>query len=378
MGPAALLAVFKAIGDVAGAVNNIYEFVKNAQEFFADESESNRDRYLKTYAAIIDTRQAVLDASAHILTAVGALDERIFKSTIADKLGDADAAMQAIDSWRRSGSDAQREIALDRSAGATADLLQLAATGVYPVTSLVFSHVQVLSTRLVILAEADPHFARSQVARQPVADGIALIRSCATQLRQGITEANRITTRTWTTSGPFPPHGGPRPVRHFFRISYSNVSGTSSFVNQYGPQEDEPIETDGPLAAAEAARAKGLADDTAAARLAELDDAADRFERMLLQSELRLLTDAVGHTATALEAARYRQARRENGIARAVSQVLPGWDDPADDVDADTAIDVLTGGRTTPGDADLYAKVAQRFGVSSAVQLWLSALERPT
>jgi hypothetical protein len=78
------LIVLKAIGDALGAINNIYQFVKNVQEFFGNPTDENRQRYLAALAAIMQVRGTILQASAEILFAIQALDERLFRQAISE------------------------------------------------------------------------------------------------------------------------------------------------------------------------------------------------------------------------------------------------------------------------------------------------------
>jgi hypothetical protein len=281
--------------------------------------------------------------------------------------------MQAIDNWRRTGSAAQRDLALDRSAGAVADILQLNANGVYPKISLVFSHVQILTARLVILGEADPHFGRSEIARKSVVDGISLIRSCVAELQQGIATANRIKSREWVTSGPFPPGHGPRPTIHHFSIDYSNVSRTSAFNRKY--QSEFEIDTSGPMAAAQAAQAKGVADDTAAARIPELAAAADQFEKTLSLSELQIISAVTGRVMSAIEVARYAQLRRFNTLGDSTRLLLQDWAKAdTDKLNPESAVTLLTGKQPTEADQRLFKEVMDRFGPANTLALWLGRL----
>lgn len=122
--------------------------------------------------------------------------------------------------------------------------------------ALAFSHLQIMSARLVVLAEADPEFSKSAVAKQPIVEGISLLRDCVADLEQGILDANEIEIKKSVRQGPRPPEG-PRPQLYTTEISYSNASGTSSFFVRLGPVKDEPPDTRSAVKAAEAARVKG-------------------------------------------------------------------------------------------------------------------------
>lgn len=150
------LIVLKAIGDALGAINNIYQFVKNVQEFFGNPTDENRQRYLATLAVIMQVRDTILQASAEILSAIQALDERLFRQAISERLGDADTALQDLDAWKRTGNDVLRALALDRSASAVATMLQYVSNNVYPAVALIFPFVEILTSRMAILAEARP------------------------------------------------------------------------------------------------------------------------------------------------------------------------------------------------------------------------------
>ncbi|GAA5022904.1 hypothetical protein [Streptomyces siamensis] len=146
--------------------------MKNIEELSQDPSDPARDRLLSTYAQLMESRRATLAASANIVKEVRALNERIFRSTLADKLDDADQAVQGLENWRRSDSAVSRDLALDSSAGALSDMLQLESTGAYPPLALALGHIQILGARLAVLSEADPGFGKSSVARRPIQAGI--------------------------------------------------------------------------------------------------------------------------------------------------------------------------------------------------------------
>ncbi|MGY1684994.1 hypothetical protein ACI8AK_05330 [Geodermatophilus sp. SYSU D00867] len=109
-GFAGLLALIKAVGTYAGAVTSLYGFANTVREFFAGPNDPARDKVLATYNAVIQSRKIILEASSDILDALKELDKTIFRSTLADKLGDADQAVQALDNWRRSGSEVMKGV----------------------------------------------------------------------------------------------------------------------------------------------------------------------------------------------------------------------------------------------------------------------------
>jgi hypothetical protein len=116
---AVILAVIGAIGQVLSAINGVYSFVKNADEFL--NGRSDWDQVRAVISSQISIRNQVLQVSGQILDAVANLDRRIFLENVADKLGDSDQAVLALDTWKRTGDLDQRAIALNESAGALAD-----------------------------------------------------------------------------------------------------------------------------------------------------------------------------------------------------------------------------------------------------------------
>lgn len=372
MGFAAFLVFLKGVGDALGAIKSIYEFIKNVEEFSSSPSDAARERYLATYAVIIESRRAMLAACANNLNEIRELDKRIFQSTLADKLGDADQAVQGLDNWRRSGSAVSLDLALDASAGALADMLQLESSGAYPRLALLFGHVQVLGTRLAVLVETDPAFGKSTVARQPVVAGVAFVRDCVAQLEQAVTEANEIEVVEWTTQGPRPPREGPRPEFYWVRVSYANASGTASFNTKMGPQEWTTPDITKALQRAEVAQIKGTADDRAAGRISDFAEAADQFERILRASELRIIEDTVGLSVSPVERARYAELRHGHDVVESLDLLLRNSDAVnADVLDFKTAAQTLGRVESLDEDERLLREVMQRFGRKAFLHLMI-------
>ncbi|WP_435228405.1 hypothetical protein [Streptomyces sp. Tue6028] len=365
---AAFLAFFKAIGEVLGTVNTIYQFVKNIEELSQDPSDPARSRFLSTYAQLMESRRATLAASANVVKEVRTLDERIFRSTLADKLGDADQAVQDLENWRRSDSAVSRDLALDSSAGALSDMLQLESSGAYPPLALVLGHIQILGARLAVLSEADPGFGKSSVARRPIQAGIDFIRACVTEIEQEILAANEIEVIERVTQGPRPSRQGPRPQFHWVRISYANISGTSSFDTEVGPQEETSPDISTALQRAESARVKGMADDRTGSRIKDFNETADRFERMLHAAELRIVEDVVGLPVSRIERARYTALRSNHDVVDSLDSLLQN-SGQADTISFKTAAQAL--GRTESIDEDerLLRDVMQRFGRKAFLRL---------
>ncbi|WP_406494271.1 hypothetical protein OHB06_26920 [Streptomyces sp. NBC_01604] len=97
MGFAAFLAFLKRVEDALGAIKSIHQFITNVEDSSSAPSDVARERYLATYAVIIESRRAMLAACANNLKEVRELDKRIFQNTLADKLDDADQAVQGLD-----------------------------------------------------------------------------------------------------------------------------------------------------------------------------------------------------------------------------------------------------------------------------------------
>jgi hypothetical protein len=369
---AAFLAFLKAVGDALGAVNNIYQFVKNVEELSSNPSDEARDRYIATYAAIIASQQATLRASAEILLAIQTLDERVFRTTLADKLGDADQAIQSADEWHRSGSEFSKALALDSSAGALADMLELDASAVYPRPSLIFAFVQIMSVRLGILAELEPEFATRPAVRQPIVSGIAVVRACVAVLERALVDANNIDVTTWVTQGRRPPHEGPRPLMYHTRVLYANASGTASYSIVLGPMEDEEPDPTQALRAAQAVRLRGIADDRAAAKIDDLIDAADRFDGIVVNSEMHLVGGLTGLSMSSIGRARYAALRRDLDIVDSLDAVLRADETPiADPFDIARAAQTLEGSKSPEADEQLLREVLQRFGRRAFLEIVL-------
>lgn len=369
---AALLAILKAVGDVAGAINNIYGLVKNVQEFFNDPSDVNQERYLSTYSAIIDSREVVLAASAEILTAVATVDKHVFESIVADKLGDVDEAIQDIEAWHRSKSDPLRDLALDRSAGALADVLQLEANGVYPKTALVFALIQITASRLGILREADSGFGKSAISRKPIETAISTIRSTADDLESGIRAANVI-HKSLYHHVRVNPRDHSRSHTWTFDISYSNISGTSAFSRKVGPSDD-PLDTRTP-AEAQAAQSKGILEDIELFKVPLMRDSAARFEQMLLASELETISSVTRLPVSRLTRSRYALLRGRRDVGGSIEllfrDMLDG-NEPVVKLDIAEMARQLNHSESVKSDRELLDAILRRFGTLAVLQIWLS------
>ena len=369
---AALLAILKAVGDVAGAINNIYGLVKNVQEFFNDPSDVNQERYLSTYSAIIDSREVVLAASAEILTAVATVDKHVFESIVADKLGDVDEAIQDIEAWHRSKSDPLRDLALDRSAGALADVLQLEANGVYPKTALVFALIQITASRLGILREADSGFGKSGISRKPIETAISTIRSTADDLESGIRAANVI-HKSLYHHVRVNPRDHSRSHTWTFDISYSNISGTSAFSRKVGPSDD-PLDTRTP-AEAQAAQSKGILEDIDLFKVPLMRDSAARFEQMLLASELETISSVTRLPVSRLTRSRYALLRGRRDVGGSIEllfrDMLDG-NEPVVKLDIAEMARQLNHSESVKSDRELLDAILRRFGTLAVLQIWLS------
>jgi hypothetical protein len=179
--------------------------------------------------------------------------------------------------------------------------------------------VEILVKRLVVLKAADPQFAVSSIARQPVEDSVRFLRSTADSMSSAIDDANGIQDRSaiGTRIVTLPrDEGGGRITVLVLRldVSYRNLDGSVTFERR-GEYEDTRSELDALLAEARAgaagARQRGLAHDLERAHLEVLRDAADAAERSLLVAEARWVsTTFLRREPTDLETA-YFVARRQ-------------------------------------------------------------------
>jgi hypothetical protein len=321
----AILGVVEAISKVAGAINNIYELVKNAEEFFSGSSDWDQVRAIVSSEII--GRKQILQASAAILGAIAQLDQRIFLERISDKLGDSDQALLAFDTWQRSKEIGQRDIALNESAGALADILQYFRNNVYPGESLVFPLTEILTIRLLILKQADPQFARYAVSRQPIEDAINLIRVTADNIEAAVRQANTVKDNSYVRRKirirP-PEEGGGREqiiVLHI-SVSYRNISGTVSYERHTEYTVDDGSANDQleqVRAAANAARLRGLAEDMDRAKVSVLREIADTLERCLRTAEAMWVANKIFHRElTAVERAWFIAQRQRSSFREGV------------------------------------------------------------
>lgn len=317
MGAAAVLAVLEAIGKVVGAIKGIYDFVKFADDFF--NGRNDWDQVRAVISAEIVSRNQILQVSAEILDAVAQLDRRIFLERMADKLGDSDQAVLALDTWKRTGNPNQSSLALNESAGALSDILRYSSNNVYPNESLVFPLIEILVMRLLILKEADPDFVRSSISRRPILDAAQIINSTADNIESAIREANAIrdksTISTQVRVRPQEEGGGRVAVRVLsLDVSYRNLDGSVTFERrgEFEPEDGDPNDIINQAKAdAAAVRQRGLAHDLERARLTVLRDAANFAERCLMVAEARWVANAFfKREPTDLEIA-YFVARRQ-------------------------------------------------------------------
>ena len=317
-----ILAIIGAIKEVLGLVKAVYDVSKIVASFYENPDDVNRQRYESVMEEIIRSRSQLLGASASILGAIAQLDQTIFRGLIADKLGDVDQAELALDTFRRTGDAGQRVAALDSSAGALADILEFDSNRVYPVESIVLHVSQILLRRMIILREADPGFCTS-VGSTPINQGISIIRSAASQIEAAISSTNTIREQRGTKRKIriIPPsEGGGREtiVTWTFSIRYSNVSGTAAYSGststEDGPEEPEFLQAIQQLRnEANAARQRGLADDTANAAIVEMRGIADQAELALRSCESKHFGLLVfGRELNFIERAKYADIRREN------------------------------------------------------------------
>lgn len=367
-----LLAFLKAVGDIAGAINNIYQFGKNVQEFFADPTDENRQRYETTYWQLIGTRRELAAASGEILIAIANLDRRIFQEVLSDKLGDIDQALQDLDNWRRTHSEVLQGAALDRSAGAVADMLEYNRSGLYPRPAVVFPFIEVLTGRLAILKEADPGFCKSSMARRPIEEGIALIRSAASEIEAVLRDRTDI------------------QVRRFIRkqrdddpligavVSYHNLSGTVLYRETIEPSFGivDPafdVAVQRAVAAAEPSRARGFMEDLQQTQVPNLRSQATTLEESLRLCELEMLTQAFPQPISSIERARFILERQGKTLGQSVAVVFGGL--RPDRVEDSATLDVaavseqLLSRRPTKQEGKVLTDVAQLFGYGSALQL---------
>lgn len=362
MTAAAFIAFIKAVGDVAKTVNEIFKLYENVQKYFGDKKDEAVDQFLTLYAEIVNTRQALLAASSDILQAVQVVDARLFNQSMADRLGDVDRALISLETWRRTQSEDQRNDALTTSSGALADILQFQRTGTYTRLALLTTLLQVLPARLTILIAADAHFGKSTLAKGQVLEAARFLRAGVAELEAGLAAANQIVERVTTFQGPRPAEG-PREWMVTAVFQYSNASGTVTFNRMVGPIEQESAFelVEAAQADAAAAKARGLPEDRAAARLADLTAAAEQAEKAVSDSEVLLVTRILGVNATPMARAAFGRLRQGRGIGDSAAAIWPDAESGGLDLGEIDGDD----------DRKLLKRVAGRFGSTAAVELWL-------
>jgi hypothetical protein len=344
----ALLEVIEAVTKVFDLFNAVVDTVKNVREFFEDPDEENRRRYESTIEEIIRSRDELLDASATILSAIQQLDQTIFRERMSDKMGDLAQAEQALDNFLRTGDAVQRSAALDGSAGAMADLLQYVNDGTYPVEAILINLVEALPRRMMILKQADSGFCLSAVAMAPLKEAIRRIRDTANLIETAILSANQIGERTFTRRRvvilPRSLGGGRETITTLvFSIRYKNVLGTSTFsgetTTEDGDRDPDFVEAIERLReAANAARLRGLADDTNAAAIALMRSVAEVAETTLSRCEAGDVISLVSNEPLRFaQRAEFSMARRTLSLKQATLQLLQSSKQPIPPV-----IDVAT------------------------------------
>jgi hypothetical protein len=323
-----VFAIIGAIGAVAGAINGLLELHKNAEAFLSDPDDDNRIRYEQTWDLIFWRSTQILDAAHEIMQAIDQLAATIFHQHISDKFGIADAAQEALDTWRRNQWQGQRDLALGDSAKALAQLLELWRNNVYPSISLVLPLIRILPVRLMILKELDPQFIRSQIIRKDIEDSIRMIRSAADWFEGRITGGNSIHQEVEkhlkeVRNRPKKEGGG----REFIYASiiyytYHNISRTVSCKSNSVEDETNPSVLAALREECSSARVAGLAEDLRRSQIGTLRDIADTVERMLLGQEIQIITKIFRRELTLVERARFSTLRRSSDFRQSTLGVV--------------------------------------------------------
>ena len=350
---------------------------QNAEDFFNGVSDWDKMRFFLTVR--MTTHREMLRIAGDILDAVAQLDRRIFEANIADKLGDSDQAVLALDTWKRTGDASQKTVALNESAGALADMLRYSDNNVYPREALVYPLIEILVIRLVVLKEGDPDFVRSDLSRRPIEDSVDLLRSTADGLEVAIEQANvihdesEIGTRVRFRSQD---EGGGRETTQVLRlnISYRNVDHSVMFDRHV---EFEPEDGDfnailsQARADAAAARRQGVAHDLKRAQIAELRETADIAEGSLRRAEARWVTSKfLKREPTDIEAA-YFLARRERADFDEVALTLAA-SMPLEGESLGALATEVTGREIDRNAEESLREVARTFGDSAVLRVLLA------
>lgn len=377
-------AVLKIIGTVISIISGLVELYQKADEYFDNPDEANRSHYESQLAEIVRNRQVILDACASIYQAITQLSNTMFRQVIADKLGDADQAQQALDNWRRPPqSIGQRDMALNESAGALADLLQYWRNGVYPSISLAVPLMEVLLVRLWILKQADPSFITSGVARQPIEESAQMLRDTANDLEARVLAANQvkeIVARRMIVR--IDPETGDRERIRIttVTVSYRNVTGTAAYHRSITFEEWEYVEAEEAIAGfhaeASAVRSGGLAEDIRQAQIENFRSAANKAERLLRGDEMRVMERIVGRKLSLIERAEFLTLREtcdlRGSIVGVVDKYIPE-DGPrgSQSDDMTTTSGELLSRSLTNDEMQVLTALAQTFGSTAALRVLL-------
>jgi hypothetical protein len=208
------------------------------------------------------------------------------------------------------------------------------------------------------------------VARQPVEDGIALIRHAASEIeavleRQTAIEVDR-NIRRQRDEDPL--------VSAIVR--YANVSGTVRFREAVGPFALLDPEFDAAVerarAAAEPFRARGFAEDLARTPVPGLRASATALEDALRSCELSLLSEILGREISPVERARFGLVRTSETLPESVEAVF-GDELRVRVIDAEPigrgTLVLLLNRPATEAEAAALAEVVRLFGVVAALRL---------
>lgn len=377
-------AVLKIIGTVISIISGLVELYQKADEYFDNPDEANRSQYESQLAEIVRNRQVILDACASIYQAITQLSNTMFRQVIADKLGDADQAQQALDNWRRPPqSVGQHDIALNESAGALADLLQYLRNGVYPSVSLVVPLMEVLLVRLWILKQADPSFITSGVARQPIEESAGMLRNTAYDLETRILAANEVkeTVRYRIEVRIDPETGYKERIRiTTVTVSYRNVTGTAAYHRSISFEQGEIAEVDDAIAGlhaeASAVRSGGLAEDLHQAQIENLRNAANKAEGLLRGDEMRVMERIVGRKLSLIERAEFLTLRETSDLRGSIVGVVDKYileDGPrgSQSDDMTTTSGEILSRSLTNDEMQVLTALAQTFGSTAALRVLL-------
>lgn len=382
MAVAEVIAVIKDVVEIVKALVEISEKVNN---FFENPDEENRRRYEEQMAKLVEIEHLIVDKSAAILKAIDALKESQFKSELSARLGEINAAEDALVDFLETGDPADARAAKQLSSLAINTLVSYAHTGAFPAESILVVLGQSLLSRLMILATTEPGFCASSEVKA-IEQSVALFESVANKLTSEIQAANFVKTTVYTYMDDLPVEARGQVVVTVTNVSYENVTRSVRYFqsiesrrpNQYYKNQVIQFQAE-----AEALRPQGIVEDLASAAVPNLLRIADQAKRAIQVCRGRRMERMLGRKLSHVQRGRYRSLLSNLDAVQAdfeFIRTLPSaWQarTATDDASANKLAVVALGREVTAPELAAIAAFRKAFGMQPVTLALLSQAHQP-